>query len=165
MLGGFALLLGAFGAFDLLTRNDFGQLDEEATLRHDIEDVNQFLLLVFYQFVDVRVAHHPAVNLRIVVHLFECDFLFLFPVVIADEEGGDLVVRISYGFDDGFVEVVEGGFRVYLYFAEEAFCFVRDEGESVYHCLCFLVYEFLSYVGYLPPGMMPRADSRMKVTM
>ena len=95
MFGSFPGFLGAFRSGHILAGDDFGELDEETTFRHVVEYIQKFLLFVFYQLADLGFFHHPTVYFRIVIHLFEGYFLFLFPIVVADEERGHLVVGIT----------------------------------------------------------------------
>lgn len=95
LLGSFTCFLGAFGSFHFLSGNDFRKLDEEAALSHIIEYIEKFLLLVFNQFAQLGLFHHPTVHFRIVIHFFQRNFFLFLPVIIANEERSHLVVSVA----------------------------------------------------------------------
>ena len=41
---------------------------------------------IFNQLVEAGLFHNPAVHFRIIVHLFQCNFFFFFPVIITGKE-------------------------------------------------------------------------------
>ena len=91
------------------------------------------MLFVFHELAQLGVGHHVEVFVLVARfgHILAGNLLIALPLVVANVEGGHLVVGITTGIEDGFVEVEEGGLAVYLDFAEEAIDFFGNKLDTV----------------------------------
>ena len=107
--------------------------DAGPVLEKALENELEFLLFVLYELAQLGVGHDVKVFVFMAGfgHILAGNLLIALPLVVANVEGGHLVVGITTGIEDGLVEVEEGGLAVYLDFAEEAIDFFGNKLDTV----------------------------------
>ena len=126
---------GADGLFQVFAGDDFAQFHEECAFGHVVEDEEHALFLLFKQFAQSGFTHDPRVFVIAGFHVHQRNLGFLFPVVLADEERGQLVFGKAHRVEYGVVQFEKRRFGIDFYFAGEVVDFVGENQKFINHSI------------------------------